>query len=108
LGVFGRLDFHRLLARPTAQPAQRGVDRQPLDQARGRGQVEHGLGDKRARQPMAIFRRPPQQTGPHLNERRDPRHIEHDHQPLVLRGQRSGLVPQHREQKASNVVPAVC
>jgi hypothetical protein len=69
---------------------------------------KHGLGDKRARQRVAIFRRPPRQAGPHLNERLDPRHIKHDHQPLMLRGQRSDLFPQHREKKALNVVPGFC
>ena len=43
---------------------------------------------------MAIFRRPPRQASPHLNEGLDPRHIKHDDKPLMLRGQRSNLFPQ--------------
>jgi hypothetical protein len=53
---------------------------------------------------MAIFRRSPRQAGVHLNERLDPRHIEHDDKPLVLRGQRPDLFPQHREKKALNMI----
>jgi hypothetical protein len=57
---------------------------------------------------MAIFRRSPRQAGVHLNERLDPRHIEHDDKPLVLRGQQPDLFPQYREKKALNMIPAVC
>jgi len=69
---------------------------------------KHGLGDKRARSAWRSSGGRPRQAGPHLNERLDPRHIKHDHQPLMLRGQRSNLFPQHREKKALNVVPGVC
>jgi hypothetical protein len=72
------------------------------------GQVEHGFRDKGARQRMAIFRRSPRQAGGHLNERLDPRHIEHEDKPLALRGQRPDLFPQHRKKKALNMIPAVC
>ena len=56
---------------------------------------------------MTIFSRPPRQARTQSNAGLDPRHFEHDHEPLVLRGQRPDLLAQHREKKTLNVVLGV-
>jgi hypothetical protein len=57
---------------------------------------------------MSVFERTPRQSRPHLHERLDPGDIQNNNEPLVLRGQRPDLFPQHREKKALNVIPGVC
>jgi hypothetical protein len=93
---------------PAAQSPQRGIDGEPLDQARGRRQIQHRLRDKRPRQRMAVFQRTPRQARPHLHERLDPGDIEDNNKSLVRSSQLPDLFPQHREKKALNVIPGVC
>ena len=92
---------------PPAQPTQRPVDIQPLDQRGRRRQPENRLRDKRPRQRMPILEGTPRQPMPHDHERLDARNFQHDHQPLVLRRERPGLFPKYREKKTLNVIPGV-
>ena len=80
-------------ALPPAQPAERPVDSQPLDQRRSRRQAENRLGDERTRQRVPIFKRTPRQARPCPHERLDASDLKHDHQPLVLCRERPCLFP---------------
>ena len=110
---FGEGARERTLARntgralPPAQPAERPVDSQPLDQRRSRRQAENRLGDERTGQSVPILERTSRQARPCPNERLNAGDLKHDHQPLVLRRERPCLFPQHREKESLNVIPGV-
>jgi hypothetical protein len=91
-------------ALPPAQPTQRPVDTQPLDQRGRRRQPENRFRDKRPRQPMPILEGTPWQPMPHTHERLDARNFQNDRQPLVLRRERPRLSPQRLEKKTLNVI----
>ena len=82
----GRFARHGAGAVPAAQPAQRPVGPQTLDQQRRRRNGQHGLGDKGVRQRHAIGRRAPRQARAHRQESPGRGHLENgDEQPLLAR-----------------------
>ena len=81
-------------ALPAAQPPQRRVQLQPLDQGRRRRKPEHRLGGQRVGQGAPVVGRASRQTVPCPHEPLDPRHFKHDNEPLVLLGQRPDLSDQ--------------
>src|SRR6516225_9588861 len=44
---------------------------------------------------MTVCRRSPRQARPHLHKSLDARHVEHGHEPFVLRSKRPNFLPQH-------------
>ena len=101
--------FARHLARalPPAQPAQRFIHLEPLDQPCGRGQSEHSLGGKCSRQCVPVRKRAARQSAPGLHEGLDAHHLEHGDQLLVPIRQRPKLVLEPREKLALNTGPSV-
>ena len=94
-------------ALPSAQPAQRCVGGEALDQRSVGCKREHGFRHEGAGDRMAILRRTTGQSRPHVDETLDADHLKHDDKPLLLVGQRADLLPQHRKKKTLNVVPGV-
>ena len=113
LGQFGERPRERRLARhgtdafPAAQPAQRRIDRQPLDQHRSGRQIEHRLGHERTRQCWAILWRTARPSVDHLHERLDAHHPKNGDEPLMILGQRPHLGPETREKMPLNVVEGI-
>ena len=112
VGKLGKSARERRLARhigralPANKTTQRRVDMKTLNQRRRGRQVEHRLGDKRARQRMAIIERTAGPAIAHPNNGLHANHLQHGDEPLVIIRERSDLRLQPGRKMTLNVAPA--